>query len=106
MSRFPATSPGRWALVLGAFFTIVCARQASAQDKAKDEAKGESAPREENPEYRFDFYLFGGGHFFTQVHALGRSVGVVRRDLGCKRLVHAHTWRRALGNHVGSSVGG
>jgi OOP family OmpA-OmpF porin len=63
--------------VLGAFFTVVCARQASAQDKtqdkAKDEAKGEAAPREENPEYRFDFGLFGGGHFFTQDHALGRA---------------------------------
>jgi OOP family OmpA-OmpF porin len=27
----------------------------------------------ENPEYRFDISFFGGGHFFTQEHALGRS---------------------------------
>jgi OOP family OmpA-OmpF porin len=30
---------------------------------------------EENPEYRFSFGLFGGGHFFTEDHVLGRAPG-------------------------------
>src|ERR1019366_5195712 len=45
------------------------AGQASAQSRGeKDEA-----PRQENPEYRYDFGLFGDGHFFTSEHILGRS---------------------------------
>jgi outer membrane protein OmpA-like peptidoglycan-associated protein len=65
MSCFRATLFGRRALVLGALLTTIWAGQASA------ETKDEAAP--ESPEYRFDFGLFGGGHFFTKDHALGRA---------------------------------
>ena len=71
MSCFRATLLGRRALVLGALLTAVWARQASAENK--DEAA--APPRVEPPEYRFDFGLFGGGHFFTKDHALGRAKG-------------------------------
>jgi OOP family OmpA-OmpF porin len=66
MSRFPATQLGRRAAMLGMFLATLSAKPAAAQDK------NEVTPREENPEYRFDFGLFGGGHFFTTEHILGR----------------------------------
>ena len=78
MSRFRVAMHGRSALLLGAFLAALSAGQAFAQGKEDNEAKEETrgkknpVPREEDPEYRFDFYLFGGGHFFTQDHALGR----------------------------------
>ena len=93
MSRFRATLHGRRALPLGAFFAIVSAGlagsagQAQAQDRDGTESTQDArdkqdnqvprnpVPREEEPEYRFDFGLFGGGHFFTEDHALGRAKG-------------------------------
>ena len=76
MSRFRATLVGRRALVLGLLFAAVSAGQALAQeDKPDTPDKKDATPKVEDPEYRFDFYLFGGGHFFTQDHALGRVKG-------------------------------
>jgi hypothetical protein len=80
MSRFRVTRVGRRALLLGALFTSLSAGQAWAQDQDQDQDKDkdkiqasptQASPKDEDPEYRFDFYLFGGGHFFTQDHALG-----------------------------------
>ena len=80
MSRFRATLVGRRALLLGALFTSLSAGQAWAQDQDQDQDRGDknknknqAVPKEEDPEYRFDFGLFGGGHFFTTDHALGRT---------------------------------
>jgi OOP family OmpA-OmpF porin len=76
MSRFRATLVGRRALVLGMLIASVSAGRAWAQEDKPDKPdKKDEPPKVEDPEYRFDFYLFGGGHFFTQDHALGRSVG-------------------------------
>ncbi len=71
MSRFRATRVGGRALLLGTLFTSLSAGQAWAQDKDPSQ----SPPQERAPEYRFDFGIFGGGHFFTQDHALGRAKG-------------------------------
>jgi OOP family OmpA-OmpF porin len=70
MSRFPATQLGRRAALLGMFLAILSARQAAAQEKQN---KNDATQAEEDPEYRFDFGFLGGGHFFTQDHALGRA---------------------------------
>jgi outer membrane protein OmpA-like peptidoglycan-associated protein len=77
MSRFRAILVGRRALLLGALLTSLSAGQAWAQDHDKDQDRDQdkASPKEEEPEYRFDFGLFGGGHFFTQDHALGRAKG-------------------------------
>jgi len=76
MIRFGATLVGRRALLLGILFAAVSAGQAVAQEDKPDKPdKKDATPKAEDPEYRFDFYLFGGGHFFTQDHALGRVVG-------------------------------
>ncbi len=69
MSRFPTTLLVRRALVAGALLSTLSGPQASAQGKQ------EVPPQLETPEYRFDFGLFGGGHFFTEDHALGRAKG-------------------------------
>jgi OOP family OmpA-OmpF porin len=66
--------------LLGALFSTLVAGQASAQSKGDKTDKGDKSdkdetPREENPEYRYDFGLFGGGHFFTSDHILGRVKG-------------------------------
>ena len=80
MSRFRATPSGRRVFLLGALFSTLVAGQASAQSKGDKTDKGDKSdkdetPREENPEYRYDFGLFGGGHFFTSDHILGRVKG-------------------------------
>jgi OmpA-OmpF porin, OOP family len=90
MSRFPATQLGRRAALLGMLLATLSAGQAAAQDKnevttrevttrevtqTREVTPREVTPREENPEYRFDFGLFGGGHFFTTEHILGRVKG-------------------------------
>jgi OOP family OmpA-OmpF porin len=75
MSRFRASLLSHRATLLGVFFASVSAGQALAQDQDQDKGKKEAALAEQNPEYRFDFGLFGGGHFFTQDHALGRAKG-------------------------------
>jgi len=90
MSRFPATQLGRRAALLGMLLATLSAGQAAAQDKnevttrevttrevtqTREVTPRDVTPREENPEYRFDFGLFGGGHFFTTEHILGRVKG-------------------------------
>ncbi len=67
MSRFPATPTGRRALLLGALLTTLSAGRALAQDK------GNEPPAAADPEYRFDFGLVGGGHFFYNPHVMGKS---------------------------------
>lgn len=49
---------------------------AMAQDPTEEPAAAdEPAARDEDREFRFDFGLFGGGHFFAADHGLGRVVG-------------------------------
>jgi len=69
MSRFPVTRTGRRTILLGLLFATL----ASSEGLAQVEEKGPVPPsqRPENPEYRFDFGLVGGGHFFTKQHVLG-----------------------------------
>jgi outer membrane protein OmpA-like peptidoglycan-associated protein len=61
MSRFSV------ALILGTLLLAVGGGPALAQPQEADLAA------EANPEYRFDFSAFGGGHFFASEHALGRT---------------------------------
>jgi outer membrane protein OmpA-like peptidoglycan-associated protein len=69
MSRFRVTPSERRVFLLGALLVTFASAPAFAQGRGeKDEA-----PREENPEYRYDFGVFGGAHFFTGEHILGRS---------------------------------
>src|SRR5664279_4705057 len=69
MSLFRVNPSRRRVFLFGALFVTFAGGQASAQSRGeKDEA-----PRVETPEYRYDFGLFGGGHFFTSEHILGRS---------------------------------
>ena len=79
MIRFSATRTGRGgALLVGVLLTGLCASQALAQES---QAKGPNpVPHEENPEYRFDFSLVGGGHFFTNEHVLGSTPGTPSDD--------------------------
>jgi OOP family OmpA-OmpF porin len=55
------------ALMLGTVLLATAGGPAMAQPQEADLAA------KENPEYRFDFSLFGGGHFFAPEHALGRA---------------------------------
>jgi outer membrane protein OmpA-like peptidoglycan-associated protein len=64
MSRLPVT------LMLGALLFAAGVGRASA-----DEQTVTTVSTPGDPEYRFDFSLFGGGHFFTEDHALGRVTG-------------------------------
>ncbi len=64
MSRFP-----RRALLLGLLLTPLATSDALAQSEEKSAVPRSQRP--ENPEYRFDFGLVGGGHFFTKQHVLG-----------------------------------
>jgi OOP family OmpA-OmpF porin len=52
-------------LMVGALLFTIGIGQASAQ------VQETTVVGEENPEYRFSFGVFGGGHFFTPDHALG-----------------------------------
>jgi outer membrane protein OmpA-like peptidoglycan-associated protein len=67
MSRLPVT------LMVGALLLAAGAGRAVAQTKPETKTESLTVPTEEDPEYRFSFGLFGGGHFFTEEHALGRS---------------------------------
>jgi outer membrane protein OmpA-like peptidoglycan-associated protein len=75
MSRFPAAKSSQ-ALALGAMFTLFGTGAALGQDKQDPKVEGaEPSAADKEPEYRFDFTLFGGGHFFTEDHVLGREKG-------------------------------
>jgi outer membrane protein OmpA-like peptidoglycan-associated protein len=69
MSRFPATPTGRRALLLGVLLTTLAAGRALAQGDVAPTA--EPTASEKNPEYRFDFGLVGGWHFFPDPSVLG-----------------------------------
>ena len=69
-------SPQRWlrsgVLALGALVLLTGGQQAAAQTQAPPpESKGAPPKIEEPPEFRFDFGIFGGIHFFDSKHALG-----------------------------------
>jgi len=55
------------ALILGALLST-----AAGPALAQPPQEADLAARA-NPEYRFDFSVFGGGHFFASEHALGRT---------------------------------
>jgi hypothetical protein len=64
-------SPQRWlrsgVLTLGALILLTGGQRAAAEPK-------DAPPTKEEPaEFRFDFGLFGGGHFFDSNHSLGRG---------------------------------
>ena len=64
-------SPQRWlrrgALTLGALILLMGGQRAAAESS-------DALPRkDEPPEFRFDFGVFGGGHFFDSNHSLGRG---------------------------------
>jgi OOP family OmpA-OmpF porin len=65
--------PQRWlrsgVLTLSALILLLGGQSAAA------ESKQASPSKEEPPEFRFDFGLFGGGHFFDSNHSLGRAPG-------------------------------
>ena len=64
-------SPQRWlrsgVLTLGALILLTGGQRAAAEPKDAPPKK------EEPPEFRFDFGLFGGGHFFDSNNSLGRG---------------------------------
>src|SRR6202142_2115593 len=64
-------SPQRWlrsgVLTLCALILLTGGQRAAAEPKDAPPTK------EEPPEFRFDFGLFGGGHFFDSNHSLGRG---------------------------------
>jgi len=70
-------SPQRWlrsgVLTLGALVLLLGGSPAAAQ------SPDVPAKTAEPPEFRFDFGVFGGGHFFTNRHSLG-SYGTVEAD--------------------------
>jgi OOP family OmpA-OmpF porin len=101
MSRFSAKQIGFRALGLALFVSLAASSSAVAKAKQqvpprdeKNEDEPKADPRDdpklesrvesedsrevdppgkkEDPEYRYDFGLFGGGHFFTMDHILGR----------------------------------
>jgi outer membrane protein OmpA-like peptidoglycan-associated protein len=111
MSRFSATPTGRLVLPVGALLTSVFVSRALAQDNAETPAPAqektgalapapskadEAPPREPSPEYRFDFGLVAGYHFFYDQHVLGdddpnvspRSWGLFGGVLG----LHFNRW--------------
>ncbi len=51
------------------------AQQRQQGQHGQKAAAVETPAAQQLPEYRFDFSLFGGGHFFTKDHPLGRSKG-------------------------------
>ena len=63
-------SPQRWlrsgAIALGALILLTGGQRAAAESNAPPK-------KEEPPEFRFDFGVFGGGHFFDSNHSLGRG---------------------------------
>jgi OOP family OmpA-OmpF porin len=56
-------------LFLGSALAVFVAARASAQ------TKDDRSSRDDALEYRYDFGVFGGGHFFATDHVLGRSPG-------------------------------
>jgi outer membrane protein OmpA-like peptidoglycan-associated protein len=109
MSRLPVT------LMLGALLLAAGVGRASAEEQIV------SIPSQGDPEYRFDFSVIGGGHFFTAEHALGRtkdsspeispkSSGLFGASLGLHfnrwigiegEFVAIPTWTRGLNPDVG-----
>ena len=78
-------SPQRWlrsgVLALGALVLLTGGQQAAAQTQAPPpESKGAPPKKEEPPEFRFDFGIFGGIHFFDSKHALGSYHGTTNPD--------------------------
>ncbi len=85
------TGPQRWlrsvSLTLGALILLLGGQSAAAESNeapaskeastSKEVATSKEAPpsKEEPPEFRFDFGLFGGYHFFDGNHSLGRAPG-------------------------------
>ncbi len=69
-------SQQRWlrtgALTLGALFLLM--GEASAATESK-EVKDVVVSKEGIPEFRFDFGILGGAHFFTSKHSLGSYRG-------------------------------
>ena len=71
-------SPQRWlrsgAITLGALVLLMGGQ--SVADESKDAPPSKEGP----PEFRFDFSIFGGGHFFTSKHALGSYSTITNDD--------------------------
>ena len=71
-------SPQRWlrsgAITLGALVLLMGGQ--SVADESKDAPPSKEGP----PEFRFDFGIFGGGHFFTSKHALGSYSTITNDD--------------------------
>ena len=106
MSRFPASPTGRGALLLSVLFTTLGAGQALAQEKGPEPSTPAESPppRAENPEYRFDFSLVGGGHFFTGEHVLGSTPGYGADDPDASPL-SAGMFGGILGLHFNRWIG-
>jgi outer membrane protein OmpA-like peptidoglycan-associated protein len=103
MSRFPTTLSGRLTLHLGAIFIILGAGSAWGQDKA---VIIEPPPiPDKAPEYRFDFTLFGGGHFFTEDHPLGRDKSEGEQGNYDRAPAHAGMFGANLGMHFNRWIG-
>jgi outer membrane protein OmpA-like peptidoglycan-associated protein len=88
-------------LMMGALLLAISAGRASAQEQVT------KVTEEENPEYRFTFGLFGGGHFFTPDHALGSDLGVAevspksRGMFGALLTLHFNRWIGVEAEFVG-----
>jgi OOP family OmpA-OmpF porin len=71
------TGPQRWlrsgVLTLGALILLLGGQSVAAESKEASPSKEAPPSKEEPPEFRFDFGLFGGGHFFDNNHSLGRG---------------------------------
>ena len=71
------TGPQPWlrsgVLTLSAFILLLGGQSAAAESKEASPSKEALPNKEEPPEFRFDFGVFGGGHFFDNNHSLGRA---------------------------------
>jgi OOP family OmpA-OmpF porin len=57
-------------LLVSALLLAVSGGRAAAEEQVTEKKIGE-----DNPEYRFDFSVIGGGHFFASDNVLGRTIG-------------------------------
>ena len=73
MNTGPQRSLHSGVLTLSAFILLLGGQSAAAESKEASPSKEAPPSKEEPPEFRFDFGLFGGGHFFDNNHSLGRS---------------------------------
>jgi outer membrane protein OmpA-like peptidoglycan-associated protein len=69
MSSLPGAPFHRGLLLLGTALATLVSARASAQ------TRDNPSSRDDALEYRYDFGVFGGGHFFTTDHVLGRQPG-------------------------------